>query len=245
VSFAHSSVARIRRRLADAAGLWRAALQELTWRRVLMAQLVGLIVNGLRFLDGWGPTHHVVARTFFTTVAPLLLVLAALVAAEAVRRGAAPVRAYVGALIAAACVTAGLQFMLRQVLGIHPTEGNMASLAVKEWVWIGSDVQTVLLLGGIGLLAFYNHRSVERILQNVRASELKRVRLENELVESRLAAAQAQVDPRTLFESLARIRNLYASSSPEADHALEELIQTLRARRVATGAAARLAGIAS
>jgi hypothetical protein len=245
VNFARASAAGIRQRLTNAAGLWRAALKELTWRRVLTAQLVGLVVNGLRFLDGWGPTHNIVARTVFTTVAPFVLVLAALVAAEAVRRGTAPVRAYAGALITSACVTAGLQFVLRQVLGIHPTDGNMASAAVKEWVWIGSDVQTVLLLGGIGLLAFYNHRSVERILQNVRAAELKRVRLENELIESRLATAQAQVDPRTLFESLARIRNLYACSSPEADRALEELIQALRTRRVATGATAVAGGMAS
>lgn len=233
---AHSLLARIRR--TDAAGLWRAVRKELTWRRVLTAEVLGLLLNVLRSLDGWGSTQHIAARTCFTTVAPLLLVVAALLAAEAVRRGSAPLRAYAVALIGAACVSAGLQFLLRQALGIHPMPGGISSTALAEWVWIGSDFQTVVLLGGIGLLAFYNRRSVERILQNVRAVELKRVRLENELIESRLATAQAQVDPRTLFDSLARIRNLFACSSPEADRALEELIQTLRARRVESAAVA-------
>jgi len=242
---AHSSLARMRRSLTQAAGLWRGVRRELTWRRVLTAEVLGLSLNVLRYLDGWGTTQHVVARTCFTTVAPLLLVIAALLAAEVVRRGAAPLRAYAVALSGAACISAGLQFLLRQALGIHPMTGGISSAALQEWAWIGSDFQTVILLGGIGLLAFYNRRSVERILQNVRAVELKRVRLEDELLESRLATAQAQVDPRTLFESLARIRNLYACAAPEADRALEELIQTLRSRRVATGAAALPAGLGS
>ncbi len=240
---ARSSAGRLRRRLRQISAFWEAALADLTWRRVLTAEGVGLVLNVLRFLDGWGPTHNVVARTFFTTVAPLLLVVAALGAAEAVRRGASPVRAYPSALMAAAFATAGIQFVFRQLWAIHPEPGG-ASPAVKEWVWFGSDFQTVILLGGIGFVAFYNRHSVERILQNVRSAELRRVRLENELIESRLATAQAQVDPRALFESLARIRNLYASASPDADRSLEELIQSLRTRRVASGAAASVDGLA-
>lgn len=241
----HPAATRMRRGLRDAAGMWRSALQELTWRRVLIAEALGLLFNVLRFLDGWGTTQHWVVRTFFTTVAPLLLVMGALAAAAAVRRGVPPLRSYAVALIAASSGSTGIQFILRQLLGVHPTQGDMVSSAVKEWTWIAADFQTVLLLGGIAFVAFYNHRSVERILQNIRAAELKHVRLENELVESRLATAQAQVDPRALFESLARIRNLFAASSPDADHALEELIQTLRTRRIATGAAVPPGGLGS
>lgn len=242
---AHSSLARIRRNLVVTAGLWRGVRKELTWRSVLTAEVLGLSLNVLRYFDGWGTTQHIVARTCFTTLAPLLLVIAALLAAEVVRRGVAPLRAYGVALLGAASVSAGLQFVLRQALGIHPMTGGISSAALQEWVWIGSDFQTVLLLGALGFLAFYNRHSVEQILKNVRAVELKHVRLENELLESRLATAQAQVDPRTLFESLARIRNLFACSSPDADLALEELIQTLRTRRVASGAAALPTGLRS
>jgi hypothetical protein len=203
------------------------------------------MVNVLRYLDGWGQTfREVLAMTVFTTVTPLLLVLAALCAAEAVRRGTPPLRAYSLALAVATCASVGLQFVCRQALALHALGGS-GSVAVSEWARVGADAADVILLGGIALLAFYNHRSVERILQNVRTAELKRVRLEHELIESRLATAQAQIDPRTLFESLARVRNLYGTSPPEADRALQDLIETLRMRRAATIAALAADGLGS
>lgn len=230
-------VARFKRGLMGFAGLLQAAVSELTWRRVLTAQAVGLMANVLHYLDGWSNSFRaVLAMTIFTTVAPFLLVLAALCAAEAVRRGTPPLRAYSVALVGAACGSAGIQFVCRQVLAVHATSGA-ASATVHEWVWIGSDAVNVILMGGIALLAFYNHRSVERILQNIRTAELKRVRLDRELIESRLATAQAQIDPRALFESLARIRVLYGSSPLEADGALQGLIDTLRGRRAAIATA--------
>lgn len=231
------SAERFRRGFAGFVGLLRAAVRELTWRGVLAAQAVGLMANVLRYLEGSGQTYsEVLAMTIFTTVAAFLLVLAALCAAEAVRRGTPPLRAYSLALAGAAGASAGMQFVCRQVLAIHATS-RLASVAVNEWVWIGSDAVNVILLGGIALLAFYNHRSVGRILQSVRTAELRRVRLERELIESRLATAQAQIDPRTLFDSLARIRNLYGSCPAEADRALQDLIETLRSRRSAIAAA--------
>jgi len=63
----------------------------------------------------------------------------------------------------------------------------------------------------------------------VRAAELERVGVERRLIESRLAAAQAQIDPERVFRHLAEIRNLYASARPGADERLEALIQELRA----------------
>jgi hypothetical protein len=239
------SAARLRYGFAEAAGLLGAAVRELTWRRVLTAEAVGLIANVFRYLEGSSQTfREVLASTIFTTVAPFLLVLVALCAAEAVRRGTPPLRAYSLALAGATCASASTQFVCRQALAIHAKSGS-ASAAVQEWVWIGSDVANVILLGGIALLAFYNHRSVERILLSVRTAELKRVRLERELIESRLATAQAQIDPRTLFESLARIRNLYGSSPPEADRMLQNLIETLRSQRAAIATAPAADGLGS
>jgi hypothetical protein len=210
---------------------------------VLTAEVVGLMVNVLRYLIGWGQTFkEVLAMTIYTTLAPFLIVLAGLCAAEAVRRGTPPLRAYAVALLTAASTSAGIQFMCRQQLGIH-AKAVHASVTLRDWLWIPSDAMYVILLGGIGLLAFYNHRSVERILQSVRTAELKRVRLERELIESRLATAQAQIDPRALFESLARIRNLYASCQPQADHELENLIENLRGRHAAVGIASLAGGL--
>jgi sensor histidine kinase YesM len=74
-----------------------------------------------------------------------------------------------------------------------------------------------------------NRRSAQRILEGVRGAELKRVQIERRLTESRLATAQAQIDPHILTRSLTEVRNLYKRGSPEADLELDALIQRLQA----------------
>jgi hypothetical protein len=86
-----------------------------------------------------------------------------------------------------------------------------------------------MVFGGIAMFAFLNHRSAQRILDVVRGAELRRVRLERQLTESRVAMTRAYIDPGALFESLGKIRTLYAESAPQADLRLDELIQHLQA----------------
>ena len=72
-------------------------------------------------------------------------------------------------------------------------------------------------------------------------TELKRVQVERQLIESRLAATQAQIDPRELFAALADIKARYQAAAPDADEKLDGLIQRLRtalARTVAVGGSA-------
>jgi LytS/YehU family sensor histidine kinase len=67
---------------------------------------------------------------------------------------------------------------------------------------------------------------------------LSRVRLEQQLIESRLATAEAQIDPRMLFEALREIRSSLARAEPQADTQLDRLIRRLRnalARTVVAG----------
>jgi hypothetical protein len=87
------------------------------------------------------------------------------------------------------------------------------------------------------MLAYHNRRRATQILEGIRAAELKHVELERRLIESRLATAQAAIDPGALFASLASIRNLYATSAPSADRELDRLIEDLRDMRVASGVA--------
>jgi hypothetical protein len=60
------------------------------------------------------------------------------------------------------------------------------------------------------------------------AGWLRRVQLEGQLIESRLATAEAQVDPQMLFSALAEIRDGFSRSSPDADAKLDDLVQQLR-----------------
>jgi sensor histidine kinase YesM len=66
------------------------------------------------------------------------------------------------------------------------------------------------------------------MLEGVRGAELRRVQLDQQLVESRLATAEAQIDPQMLFSALAQIKRGLEQGTPEAEVKLNQLIQTLR-----------------
>jgi sensor histidine kinase YesM len=82
-----------------------------------------------------------------------------------------------------------------------------------------------------------NGRAAERMLEGVRSAELRRVKLDRQLVESRLATAEAQIDPQMLFGALAQIKHGLEESQPEAEKQLNDLIQTLRSALARTSAA--------
>jgi len=60
--------------------------------------------------------------------------------------------------------------------------------------------------------------------------------LDQQLVESRLATAEAQIDPKMLFGALAQIKQGLEESPLDAEKKLNDLIQTLRAALVRTRA---------
>jgi sensor histidine kinase YesM len=78
------------------------------------------------------------------------------------------------------------------------------------------------------MLVYLNRRLAQRMLEGVRGAELRRVQLERQLVESRLATAEAQIDPQMLFSALADIRLGLERASPDADAKLDGLVQRLR-----------------
>ena len=79
------------------------------------------------------------------------------------------------------------------------------------------------------MLVFMNQRAADRLLLNFRNSELRRVQLERQLVESRLATAEAQIDPTMLFNQLADIKLGFIHGEDRAEEQLNALIQALRA----------------
>jgi hypothetical protein len=162
---------------------------------------------------------HIVSNA----VGAFFVMLAALAADEALRRRVRLWCAYPLALLAASGATTIVQWRLQSWPAVAFAEGGRP-LTVAMSIGLG-----VFTLGGIGMLAYINRQSAERMLQGVRAAELERAGVERRLIESRLAAAQAQIDPERVFRHLAEIRNLYASARPGADERLESLIQELRA----------------
>ena len=212
---------------------------ELSLRLILTAQAIGALVNLLRYLQqigSAGSDRQFVLNMIFTTVGALLIILASACAAEASRRGVPAFGAYALALLAASSCNAIVESISRQLYP-HAAGTATSAPAPNEWVAFTLDVAYVVTVGGIAMLAYHNRRRATQILEGIRAAELKHVELERHLIESRLATAQAAIDPGALFASLASIRNLYATSAPSADRELDRLIEDLRDMRVASGVA--------
>ena len=213
-----------------------AVLQRITWQVVLGVQAVGLAAALLVYLqDDWpNPPPYVWERLVISrAVAAFFVMLGALAADEAIRRGQRFWRAYLVALLVSASVAAVVQWYLRRFLGY-------TVIALDLPVLSGMLTLTMVFaaFGGIALLAYLNRQSALRMLEGVRRGELERLQVERRLLDSRLATAQAQLDPAAVLRQLAEIRSLYGAAQPAADQKLEQLIQDLRssvARSAAVG----------
>jgi len=201
--------------------VWRAV----TWKGLLVAQALGLAIAVLAHLRHGTrlPPHDLRAHIFSNAVGAFLVMLAVLTADEALRRRVRFWGAYPAALFTVSAAAAIAQWCLQQWPAVALAEtGRPLAAAVS----VGLSVFT---LGGLAILAYINRQSAERVLQGVRAAELERVEIERRLIDSRLAAAQTQIDPQRVFRQLAEVRDLYAGVRPGADEKLEALIQQLRA----------------
>ncbi len=214
-----------------------AGWNSFTWRRVLLTQAAGLAVALLMALD-WGYYGKSIGHTsmhFVTmSVYVLLLLPVAYCADEAIVRGARPLVTYaillvfvnqaLAALVAAATLWLYCAFFAvpwpARIWGFTEASGHFSVPC------------------SFGLLIFLNGRAAERTLEGVRSAELRRVKLDQQLVDSRLATAEAQIDPQMLFGELVQIKQGYEAAQPGAENKLSELIQTLRTALARTCAAA-------
>jgi hypothetical protein len=202
----------------------RAVSSAVTWKGSLAAQALALafallwhLRHGAKF-----PAHDLTAHIAGNAVSTLFVTIAALAADEALRRRVHFWSAYLMAALASSIAAAVWQWCAQH-------------WAVTELVEDGTPLAAaiangfrVFTLGGLGILAYINRQSAERVLQGVRALELERLDVERRLIDARLAAAQSHVDPQAVLEQLAQIRGLYDIGRPTADEKLEGLIQELR-----------------
>ncbi|HET9577970.1 MAG TPA: histidine kinase, partial [Usitatibacter sp.] len=86
----------------------------------------------------------------------------------------------------------------------------------------------VCLASWMAMLALIRQRE-EAARNQALAFELERSELERKALDSRLRLLQAQVEPHFLFNTLANVRELVDSGSPQASAVLDSLIAYLRA----------------
>ena len=214
-----------------AAGRFAAAvLRGIGWRAVLLTQLLGAALALQYWLEAAGPGQpRLLPVLIVQALCALCVMLAALAADQAVRRGRGIWRSFVMALAGITAAAAGIQWAVNGWLGVVSADhgyGQFQYFAFSAGGWSAA------------MLAYLNRQSAERILAGVRGDELQRLGAERRLLTSRLAAAQVQIDPAAVLRRLADVRDLYAARCPEADDRLDQLITQLRdsARRGATAA---------
>jgi hypothetical protein len=217
----------LRRMVEFSAAVGRAV----TWRAVLLTQSLGLVFAITAWLVTLGqhPYGYLLFHLLQEGMSGVCVMLAALAGDEAVRRGWRVRRAFVVVTLGASLAAALAQLGLDAGLGIaDPVAGLPRCLLT--FFGVGTR-------WGTALLVYLNRQSAQRVLAGVRAGELARLRAEEQLLASRLAATETQVDPPAVRQRLEQLRNLYAVGSARADAELEGLITELR-QRAARGVAA-------
>ena len=117
-------------------------------------------------------------------------------------------------------------------LAFHYTQPGRWISAAGNVHWIVFLVQhffQALLPGGLSaavLFYFERERNHARALQR---SRLAKMALDRQMIEARLQALQAQIEPHFLFNTLANIRTLYEVEAGQAKSLIHDLADYLRA----------------
>jgi histidine kinase len=132
-----------------------------------------------------------------------------------------------GSVLGVLAWQAFVQLVLRERFGIwlfrdhlgQPMDG-LGTALYHTWL--------MLVFGGLAAAVHLSRQRHARVLAVLRAAELDRETSQRRLAEAGLAALQARIDPDFLFQTLAKLEQLYEADPPAADRLLEELIAFLR-----------------
>jgi len=152
----------------------------------------------------------------------LLFGMAVLEAALAGRRVTRRAALWLGALTAIGVAAASLP--VRLVVMDSP-----ATRMLEEPGYFLSLLLLWALVGSIGYWLFRSLREDELAREELADAECRRETLHAQMIEARLQALQAQIEPHFLFNTLANVRRLYETVPDRGREMLSSLISYLRA----------------
>jgi hypothetical protein len=210
----------------------RDVLRSLTWRKVLLSQVLYLFLDvlGAAFVTPSSPSSFVWSRMVIGELQALSILLAIVIAEQAVVRGARPLRAYVLAILAASVFAGSAQFQIRHWLGIYTNvdqPGRPMSVRRTQMVVAGCITASYGLLV---VLIYLDYQRRERLLRRLRTVQVERARREQSLAESRIARLRSDVDADELMTKLGALQGRFERGDPEAEGELDALIAGLRAK---------------
>jgi hypothetical protein len=151
--------------------------------------------------------------------------LCILVAHGAVKSGTRRVIAYSVAVVVAALVCVALDYGSKLVTGWYDQPD-------VKWWWKPVDAAwvflTIIFLGGPCSFLYADFERARESSARLYEAELARTRAARDIVHTRLTALQARVEPGFLFDTLARVKQLYDRDAARGEATLDALIAYLR-----------------
>ncbi len=220
----------------------RAAWRGITWIQFRWTLAAGA-AGGLFFLLSQGRfgvrrllEHSVspasaaleIAVALGASIAVAFLILLAVSVAEYGDRGHA--RAWVRYVVATLAAVAAATALVHSLSPYVPVGGLTGWYPMESQASIDSFVFTNwLLLGGLAVFVYVRLSRARRTQAAFEQAELQRVNASRQVLRSQLAAMQARVEPKFLFNTLGHIEALYERDAASADCMLDDLIAYLRA----------------
>ena len=213
----HGTVDQFRRRLAHAVRSEPRWLRGVHWRLVGMIGLIVLIASGRTayslLLPASDPAHteapcFLFELLFHASTGLLTLLIGAFLTTRERTRVALPARLALA--------------VLSGTLVPYAIFASTVASTADERLWMLMLLgRRDLVLWSLAAAAWYSlHRATLRETA-LRASELGRRSLETGMLEARLQALQAQVEPHFLFNTLAHVRRLYRTDPARARRMLD------------------------
>jgi signal transduction histidine kinase len=200
---------------------WRVIVGALTWRRVVVAGLLAVVVATILSPHFVTPFSVLLGRMIF--IAALLLLVFSVAGAWQSRR-------LPGWLVQVIAVALAAPFAT--LLAYLPSvDGDLRAMLTHESLIMGfiDITASVLLIAPLlALGSLYRERDAQARSAQL-AFELERSTLEKEALDARLKLLQAQIEPHFLFNTLANVQELVESGSAQAAPVLKSLIAYLRA----------------
>ena len=215
----------------------RSVLASITWHEAGFFLFTALVVAGVNAVGGiemmrkTGDAAGLVHGILF----PLLIgpfVMAGWVLADRTEGGrwSRPAR-HALALAVSATLAVAIVPQLLSAAGLGmPFEIKMndRTFAIPAWSMYVESWVSIAVYAGLTIAVLEVRRRRERSLQVLAASRSEQAQLSHELLESRLAAMQAQVEPQFLFDTLVDVQATYDRDTAAGTTVMDRLINYLR-----------------
>ena len=222
--------------IRDALPFLLQAWRTITWRQIAWTAGLGLFAEVLfitvshaftMFLqrDWSGRLKQVFGNLMYEEATAFFFLLCIVAADHAVRRGAPRIRSFALAILVAALLGAAFNSSVLYATGwfdqpfvrwwwkpVHP---------ISHFLWY-------LLIGGFVTFVYADLQRNRESATRLHAATLRRTHAARDVLQTRLLAMQARVEPQFLFDTLARIREIYRRDAKAGQQTLDDLIVHLR-----------------